>query len=102
MAVPAEKLILLAVLAHPDDESLGIGATLARYAAEGVESFLVTATRGQAGRYYGRRPGEDHPGPSALGEIRESELRSAAAMLGVREVTVLDYDDQRLDGAAPR
>ena len=35
---------LLAVLAHPDDESLGFGGTLARYSAEGVETYLVTAT----------------------------------------------------------
>src|SRR5258706_484832 len=38
-------LRLLAILAHPDDESLGIGGTLAKYAAEGVETYLVTATR---------------------------------------------------------
>ena len=48
----------MAVLAHPDDESLGVGPTLAKYAAEGVETFLVTATRGDAGRYGSHRPGE--------------------------------------------
>ena len=42
---------LLAVLAHPDDESLGFGGTLAKYAAEGVRVHLVTATRGDRGRY---------------------------------------------------
>ena len=41
----------MAVLAHPDDESLGIGGTLARYASEGVETYLVTATRGENGRH---------------------------------------------------
>jgi len=102
MTAADESLKLLAVLAHPDDESLGVGATLAKYAAEGVETYLITATRGQAGRYYGHPPGEHHPGPSALGKIREHELRAAAATLGVRDVTVLDYDDQRLDAAAPR
>ena len=40
---------LMAVLAHPDDESLGFGGTLAKYAAEGADVFLVTATRGDAG-----------------------------------------------------
>ena len=44
---------LLAVLAHPDDESLGVGGTLAKYAAEGVDVFLLTATRGDAGRFHG-------------------------------------------------
>ena len=43
-------LRLMAVLAHPDDESLGFGGTLASYAAAGVETSLVMATRGEAGR----------------------------------------------------
>jgi LmbE family N-acetylglucosaminyl deacetylase len=94
---------LLAVLAHPDDESLGVGGTLAKYAAEGVEVFLLTATRGDAGRFHGHRPGSsEHPGAVALGEIREQELRAAAAALGVRETTVLDYRDSQLDRANPR
>jgi LmbE family N-acetylglucosaminyl deacetylase len=94
---------LMAVLAHPDDESLGFGGTLAKYAADGVDVFLVTATRGEAGRYVGRRPGEEgHPGEVALASIREAELRDAAAALGIREVSFLDYRDQHLDSAAPR
>ena len=52
------KLRLLAVLAHPDDESLGFGGTLARYAAEGVETYLVTATRGERGRFVKRSCGK--------------------------------------------
>ena len=48
---------LMAVLAHPDDESLGVGGTLAKYASEGVDVFLLTATRGDGGRYRGHRPG---------------------------------------------
>ena len=46
-----KRFKLLAVLAHPDDESLGFGGTLARYAAEGVGTYLVTATRGERGRF---------------------------------------------------
>jgi LmbE family N-acetylglucosaminyl deacetylase len=91
---------LLAILAHPDDESLGFGGTLAKYAAEGVETFLVTATRGQRGRYRGHREGPDYPGAEALGVIRERELREAAATLGVAEVTVLDHFDSTLDQVA--
>lgn len=88
----------MAVLAHPDDESLGVGGTLARYAREGVETFVVTATRGQSGRY---ASGPVHPGPEALGRIREAELRAAAAELGVSDVSVLDHLDGRLDQADP-
>ena len=91
------------MLAHPDDESLGVGGTLARYASEGIETFLVTATRGERGRFQGIRPGEpNHPGAAALAEIRERELRQAAAVLGVREISLLGYADQGLDRTAPR
>lgn len=94
---------LLAVLAHPDDESLGVGGTLAKYAAEGVDVYLLTATRGQGGRYRGYRPEDsEHPGPVALASIREAELRAAASALGVREVCLLDYCDQQLDRANTR
>jgi len=94
---------LMAVLAHPDDESLGVGGTLAKYASEGVEVFLLTATRGDGGRYRGFRSDEhQHPGPAALAKIRERELRAAASALGVREVSLLNYRDQHLDRANPR
>jgi LmbE family N-acetylglucosaminyl deacetylase len=93
----------MAVLAHPDDESLGVGGTLAKYAAEGVEVFLLTATPGDGGRYRGHPPGDPrHPGPVALAAIREAELRAAASVLGVCEVSLLDYHDQQLDRAEPR
>ena len=54
----SEALRLMVVAAHPDDETLGFGAVLARYASEGVETFLVTATRGERGRYLDHRPGQ--------------------------------------------
>jgi LmbE family N-acetylglucosaminyl deacetylase len=96
-------LRLMAVLAHPDDEALGIGGTLATYAAEGVETFLITATRGEAGRFHGfPRDDARHPGPVGLGEIREAELRASAETLGVRELFLLGYRDQELDRADPR
>ena len=59
-------LRLMAVLAHPDDESLGVGGTLAKYAAEGVETAVMTATRGQRGRFRGHRHPPEHPGADAL------------------------------------
>jgi LmbE family N-acetylglucosaminyl deacetylase len=55
---------LMAVLAHPDDESLGVGGTLATYAASGVEVALVTATRGEGGRFRGQGRAV-HAGPGA-------------------------------------
>lgn len=92
----------MAVLAHPDDESLGLGGVLAKYGTEGVETHLLTATHGQGGRYRGQRGGPDHPGPQGLASIREAELRAAAAALKVREVTLLGYVDGLLDQADPR
>ena len=96
-------LRLMAVLAHPDDESLGVGGTLAKCAAEGVETFVVTATLGERGRYHGHAPGDPlHPGEAALRGIRETELRAAVKVLGVRELFLLGYQDQAVDRADPR
>ncbi len=93
-----DPLRLMVVAAHPDDESLGMGGTLAKYAAEGVETYLVTATRGEYG-WFGDE--KDNPGPEALGRLREAELLAAAEALGVREVKFLDYVDGHLDQADP-
>jgi len=91
---------LMAVLAHPDDECLGVGGTLAKYASEGSDVFLLTATRGDRGRFRGYGLDDpQHPGPSALANIREGELRAAASALGVREVSILGYQDQQVDRA---
>lgn len=90
----SSALRLLCVLAHPDDESLGTGGTLAKYSAEGVETFVVTATRGERGRFF---EGVNSPGPEVVGQTREAELRAAARTLGVREVTVLGHPDGGLD-----
>jgi LmbE family N-acetylglucosaminyl deacetylase len=95
-----DALRLMVVTAHPDDETLGFGGVLARYAHEGVETFLVTATRGERGRFFGHAAGSpEHPGPRVLAQMREGELHAAAAALGVRGVGLLDYEDQQLDRA---
>lgn len=94
----SDTLKLMCILAHPDDESLGMGGILAKYAAEGVETYLVTATRGEHG--WTGKPA-DYPGPTELGQTREAELRRAAKGLGIREVTFLDYIDGDLDEADP-
>lgn len=91
-------LRLLAVLAHPDDESLGMGGALTRYADEGVETYLLTATRGERGRF---GTAKESPGFDIVGQTRERELRAAADRLGIREVSFLDYLDGDLDKADP-
>jgi LmbE family N-acetylglucosaminyl deacetylase len=88
----------MCVLAHPDDESLGTGGTLAKYAAEGVETYVITATRGERGRF---GDGGERPGPEVVGRTREAELRAAAKELGVREVVVLGHPDGALDSYDP-
>src|SRR5690242_1981160 len=93
-----KTLKLLAVLAHPDDESLGFGGTLAKYAAEGIETYLVTATRGERGRFGSLGKGGD---PVEVGRVREAELRAAAAVLGIREVSLLNYPDGAADRVDP-
>jgi LmbE family N-acetylglucosaminyl deacetylase len=90
------ELRLLAVLAHPDDESLGNGGMLAKYAAEGVKTHLVTATRGEQGWF---ADPDEYPGPEELGRIRETELRSAGAVLGLHDISFLDYHDGELADA---
>src|SRR5579871_180794 len=94
----SEPLKLMCVLAHPDDESLGMGGVLAKYAAEGVETYLITATRGERGW---QDDPADNPGLAALGKLREGELRAAASVLGLKEVCLLDYIDGDLDQADP-
>jgi LmbE family N-acetylglucosaminyl deacetylase len=89
-----KELKLLAVLAHPDDESLGFGGTFAKCAAEGIETFLVTATRGERGRF---GPQGERGDPVEVGQAREAELRAAAAVLGIREVCVLGFPDGAVD-----
>jgi LmbE family N-acetylglucosaminyl deacetylase len=86
-----ERLSLCAVYAHPDDESFSSGGALARYAAEGVETFLITATLGEAGELDGK-PAD----PDRLAAVREPELRAAARALGVRDLRLLRLPDGRL------
>jgi LmbE family N-acetylglucosaminyl deacetylase len=90
----ASELRLMCVLAHPDDESLGTGGALAKCAAEGVATYLVTATRGERGRF---GDGTESPAPAIVGRVREAELMAAAKELGIRAVHFLDYPDGALD-----
>ncbi len=84
-------LKLMCIVAHPDDESLAMGGTLAKYAREGIETSLVVATRGERG--WGS-PDSENPGEEVLGAIRE-----AASVLGVSHLAFLEYLDGDLDQA---
>ncbi len=92
------SLKLLAIFPHPDDETLGLGSTLARYSAEGVETYLICATRGERGWFEAEGP---DPGLEEVARIREAELRCAAEHLGIHEVSLLDYIDGDVDQADP-
>ena len=87
---------LLALFAHPDDEAFATGGTLARYAAEGAGVTLVCATRGEVGEIADPALAT----PETLGDVREAELRCAAAALGLGEVLFLDYRDSGMAGTA--
>ena len=102
MPLETRQLRLMAILAHPDDESLGLGGVLARYAAEGVQTTVLTATLGEGGRFRGEREGPLHPGPDELARIREAELRAATKVLGAGEPILLRYRDGGLSEANAR
>ncbi|MBK9927464.1 MAG: PIG-L family deacetylase [Anaerolineales bacterium] len=89
-------LKLLAIFAHPDDESMGMGGTLAKYSAEGIETHLVCASRGERG-WFG--PEEQNPGPDRLGQIRTKELENAVKELGMSGLHFLGYIDGDVDNA---
>ena len=80
-----EPLRLMAVHAHPDDESSKGAATTARYAAEGVEVLVVTCTGGERGDVLNERYGEVPGGIEGMREVRRHEMAAAAAALGVRQ-----------------
>lgn len=85
---------LLAVLAHPDDESMGMGGLLARHAAAGVPVHLLCVTRGGAG-WQGKPAGAR---PEDLPDVRAAELAEAAAVLGLESVVLWDYPDGDVPG----
>jgi LmbE family N-acetylglucosaminyl deacetylase len=79
---------VLAVCAHPDDESFGLGATLASFDESGVSTAVLCLTHGEASTL-----GADSP---ELGRVRAAELAAAAKQLGVGDVELLHYHDGRL------
>jgi N-acetylglucosamine malate deacetylase 2 len=92
-----EPLRILTVLAHPDDESFGPAALLARYAAAGAEVSGLWFTRGG----HGQTNVEPAPAPRDLAALREQDLRDAAALIGYHAVEILDYEDGTLAAVPP-
>ena len=90
-------LSLLCVHAHPDDEAIGTGGVLARYADEGVRTAVVTCTGGERGEIRG--PGMDPKDLRPhLGEVRREELAKALRILGAGEPRFLGYVDSGMIG----
>ena len=83
---------LLAVFAHPDDESLACGGTIARLADAGARIVLICASKGNRGS--NSDPGVLPPGE--LGRVRAEELRAAAEILGISELVILNHADGNL------
>ena len=92
-----KRLRLLAVFAHPDDETFRPGGTLALLARQGVRVEVLTFTHGEAGSC------GDPPlcAPDELPTVRERELLSACAVLGIQPPHLLDYADGHLHEADP-
>ncbi len=89
VALPFAGRTVLGIFAHPDDESLACGGTLARLADAGAHVVIVCASHGEAGSISDPALVPD----GDLGRVRVRELRDAAAVLGVAEVIVLDHPD---------
>ncbi|WIM92977.1 PIG-L family deacetylase [Actinoplanes oblitus] len=93
------SLTLMAVHAHPDDEATGTGGVLARYAAEGVTTVLVTCTDGRCGDGPGGvKPGEPGHDPVAVAAMRREELEASCAALKVTHLELLGYADSGMMG----
>ncbi len=88
-----EKLVVLAAFAHPDDETMLIGGTLAMLAARGARVHVLCATRGEGGEL-GEPPLCQ---PHELGRRREAELRCAVQALGCASLEILGYRDPPVD-----
>jgi LmbE family N-acetylglucosaminyl deacetylase len=89
-----DDLTLMAVHAHPDDESSSTGGVLATYGDAGVRTVVVTCTNGEFGDAPGGvKPGQDGHDEQAVAQQRLAELREACKILGVTDLEPLGYHD---------
>ena len=92
-----ERLTIMAVHAHPDDECMSTGGVLARYAREGLRTVLVTATPGEEGEVVDPEMNPEEVKPT-LGNVRTAELECACTSLGIEELHILGYRDSGMVG----
>jgi len=90
---PPARRCILAVFAHPDDETSTAAGTFIQYAREGVDIHVVTATRGERGAL---GTGDLSIERRDLPAVREAELRAVLALYGANQPILLDYRDQEL------
>lgn len=95
----SSPLTLMTVHAHPDDEAIGTGGILAKYAAEGIRTVLVTCTRGELGEVQDPTYAPPRPG-MGLTEIRELELARAMEILRIGAYQNLGYKDSGMAGTS--
>jgi len=93
----SEPLTLMIIHAHPDDEVIGSGGTLAHYSDQSIDTVLVTATLGEEGEIVvaDMDTPENH---ARLAEIRREELRKATEILGIKHQEFLGYRDSGMVG----
>ena len=95
----SDRLTLMAVHAHPDDEVIGTGGLLARCAAEGIRTVLVTCTNGEQGDDSGGvKPDADGHDEAAVVAVRRRELERSCELLAVSELEMLGYRDSGMAG----
>lgn len=90
-----KKRTILGIFAHPDDESMGPGGTIAKYADAGHRVAILTATEGGSGRLFETRP-DDDTGRAELKRVRRAETAAAAEVLGFEHLGFLGWEDGHL------
>lgn len=93
-----QPLTLMLVHAHPDDEASTTGGILAKYAAEGIRTVLVTCTNGELGDTPSAKPGDDHHDTDDVVAMRLRELEDSCKVLGVTHLELLGYHDSGMMG----
>ena len=94
----ADKLTMMAVHAHPDDEASSTGGVLALYSSQGIQTVVVTCTNGEFGDGPGHvKPGEAGHDEKLVAELRLAELHEACELLGVSRLELLGYHDSGME-----